>query len=153
MVPLRWTKWPPELILSQVRDPGPSLPFCFMIPRNIFPNWHMTFIQHSLNVGATPWFCIEDEATYKHRVPAGFSLSVVWPWWLSLIIRRSHVRSWSGQAWQHSFVEIDSEIFSTVIPSLKLIQDEQMSFLAEECAQVLVNCLEDKVCPGKSVVR
>ena len=36
---------------------------------------------------------------------------------------------------QHSFVEIDHEIFSTVILSLPLIQEGQLSVLAEECAQ------------------
>ena len=40
---------------------------------------------------------------------------------------------------QHSFMEIDLEVFSMVILSLLLIQD----FLAKECAQVLVDCLED----------
>ena len=34
---------------------------------------------------------------------------------------------------QHSFVEIDHEIFSTVILSLPLIQEGQ--FLAKECVQ------------------
>ena len=36
---------------------------------------------------------------------------------------------------QHSFMEIDHEIFSTVILSLPLIQEGQLS--------ILVNCLED----------
>ena len=36
---------------------------------------------------------------------------------------------------QHSFVEIDHEIFSTVILSLPLIQEGQLSVLAKECAQ------------------
>ena len=36
---------------------------------------------------------------------------------------------------QHSFMEIDHEIFSTVIPSLPLIQEGQFQFLAKECAQ------------------
>ena len=38
---------------------------------------------------------------------------------------------------QHSFVEIDHEIFSTVILSLKipLIQEGQLSVLTKECAQ------------------
>ena len=44
---------------------------------------------------------------------------------------------------QLSFVEIDHEIFSTVRLSLLLIQEGQLSFLAKECAQVLVNHLED----------
>ena len=36
---------------------------------------------------------------------------------------------------QHSFVEIDHEIFSTVIFSLPLIQEGSCQFLAKECAQ------------------
>ena len=36
---------------------------------------------------------------------------------------------------QHSFVEIDHEIFSTVILSLPLIQEGHCQFLAKECAQ------------------
>ena len=38
-----------------------------------------------------------------------------------------------------------------VILSLLLIQEGQ--FLAKECAQVLVNRLEDKTCPGKVWLR
>ena len=34
-----------------------------------------------------------------------------------------------------SFIEIDHEIFSTVILSLLLIQEGQCQFLAKECAQ------------------
>ena len=46
---------------------------------------------------------------------------------------------------QHSFVEVDREIFSMVILSLPLIiQERQLSILAQECAQILVNCLEEK---------
>ena len=36
---------------------------------------------------------------------------------------------------QHSFVEIDHEIFSTVILTLPLIQEGQLSVSGEECAQ------------------
>ena len=36
---------------------------------------------------------------------------------------------------QHSFVEIDLEIFSTIILSLPLIQEGICQFLAKECAQ------------------
>ena len=35
--------------------------------------------------------------------------------------------------WQHSFMEIDHEIYSAVILSLPLIQEGQ--FLAKECTQ------------------
>ena len=54
---------------------------------------------------------------------------------------------------QHSFVEIDHKLFSTVIISLMLIQEGQLSILVKECAQVLVNCLEEYARQGKNVVR
>ena len=44
---------------------------------------------------------------------------------------------------QHSFVEIDHEIFSTVILSLPLIQEGQLSVSGERMCTTLVNCLED----------
>ena len=44
--------------------------------------------------------------------------------------------------WQHSFVESDHEIFSTVILSLPLIQDGQLSVSGERICTILVNCLE-----------
>ena len=40
---------------------------------------------------------------------------------------------------QHSFVEIDHEIFSTVILSLRLIQEGQLSVSGERMCSVLVN--------------
>ena len=48
---------------------------------------------------------------------------------------------------QHSFVEIDHEIFSTVILSLPLIQEGQLSVSGERMCTILVKCLEDKACP------
>ena len=48
---------------------------------------------------------------------------------------------------QHSFVEIDHEIFSTVILSLPLIQEGQLSVSGERMCTILVNCLEDYACP------
>ena len=48
---------------------------------------------------------------------------------------------------QHSFVEIDHEIFSTVILSLLLIQEGQLSVSGERMCTILVNRLEDKACP------
>ena len=47
------------------------------------------------------------------------------------------------RGWQHSFVEIDHEIFSTVILSLPLIQEEQYSVSGERMCTILVKCLED----------
>ena len=44
---------------------------------------------------------------------------------------------------QHSFVEIDHEIFSTVILSLPLIQEGQLSASGERMCTILVNRLED----------
>ena len=55
--------------------------------------------------------------------------------------RRSRVQSPRGR--QHSFVEIDQEIFSTVILSLPLIQEWQLSVSGERMCTILVNCLED----------
>ena len=44
---------------------------------------------------------------------------------------------------QHSFVEIDHEIFSTVILSLPRIQEGQLSVSGERMCTILVNRLED----------
>ena len=44
---------------------------------------------------------------------------------------------------QHSLVEIDHEIFSTVILSLPLIQKGQLSVSGERMCTILVNRLED----------
>ena len=44
---------------------------------------------------------------------------------------------------QYSFVEIDHEIFSTVILSLPLIQEGQLSVSGERMCTILVNRLED----------
>ena len=44
---------------------------------------------------------------------------------------------------QHYFVEIGHEIFSTVILSLPLIQEGQLSVSGERMCTILVNLLED----------
>ena len=44
---------------------------------------------------------------------------------------------------QHSFVEIDHDIFSTVILSLPLIQEGQLSVSGDRMCTILVNRLED----------
>ena len=44
---------------------------------------------------------------------------------------------------QHSFIEIDLEIFSTVILSLPLIQEGQLSVSGERTCTILVNRLDD----------
>ena len=48
---------------------------------------------------------------------------------------------------QHSFVEIDLEIFSTVILSLPLNQEGQLTVSGERLCTTLVNRLEDQACP------
>ena len=47
------------------------------------------------------------------------------------------------QGRQHSFVEIDREIFSAVILSLPLIPEGQLSVSGEGMCTILVNRLED----------
>ena len=47
------------------------------------------------------------------------------------------------RGWRHSFVEIDHEIFSTVILSLPLIQEGELSVSGERMCTILVNRLED----------
>ena len=44
---------------------------------------------------------------------------------------------------QHSFVEIDREIFSMVILSLPLIQEGQLSVSGKRMCTILVNRLDD----------
>ena len=52
-------------------------------------------------------------------------------------------RPTGDQGRQHSFLEIDHEIFSTVILSLPLIQEGQLSVSSERMCTILVNRLED----------
>ena len=58
-----------------------------------------------------------------------------------LVIRRLWVRPPPGR--QHAFVEIDHEIFSTVILYFPLIQEGQLSVSGERMCTILVNRLED----------
>ena len=53
------------------------------------------------------------------------------------------------QGRQHSFVEIDHEIFSTVILPLPLIQEGQLSVSGEGMRTILVNRLEDLIKPAQ----
>ena len=59
--------------------------------------------------------------------------------------RKSLVQPRRGR--QQSFVEIDHEIFSTVILSLPLIQEGQLSVSGERMCTILVNRIEDCACP------
>ena len=44
---------------------------------------------------------------------------------------------------QHSFLEINHEIFAMVILSIPLIQEGQLTVPGERMWTILVNCLED----------
>ena len=55
-----------------------------------------------------------------------------------LVIRTLQVRSLPGS--QHSFMDIDHDIFSTVILSLPLIQEGQLSVSGERMCTILVTC-------------
>ena len=65
---------------------------------------------------------------------------------IRLETRRSQVQT-PLRYWQHSFMEIDHEIFSKVILSLLLIQEGQLSVSGERMCTILVNSLEDLACP------
>ena len=64
-----------------------------------------------------------------------------------LVIRKFRVRPQLGV--QHSFMEIDHEIFFVVILSLPLIQEGQLSVSGERMCTKLVTRLEDEACPVK----
>ena len=76
-------------------------------------------------------------ALSKHSAGLGGSVGCA----VRLETRRSRVQPRRGR--QHSFVEIDHEIFSTVILSLPLIQEGQLSVSGERMCTILVNRLED----------
>ena len=69
------------------------------------------------------------------------------PRWLSWMRRPTGDQEVAGstprRGQQHSFVEIDHEIFSTVILSLPLIQEGQLPVSGERMCTILVNRLED----------
>ena len=84
------------------------------------------------------------------------------PRWLSWMRRPTGDQEVAGstprRGRQHSFVEIDHEIFSTVILSLSLIQEGQLSVSGEGMCTILVNRLEVNTIlvnrlPSKRVVR
>ena len=64
-----------------------------------------------------------------------------WLIWMRIRLKIRRVRSPPGR--QHSFEEIDHEILSTVILSITLIQEGQLSVSGERMCTILVNRLED----------
>ena len=79
--------------------------------------------------------------TYTERVLYSRARASVAHLDFRLAIRRLRVRP--AQSNQHSFVEMDREIFSTVILSLPLIQKGQLSVSGERMCTILVNHLEN----------
>ena len=75
---------------------------------------------------------------YMHRLPASVAQLDAPSDWRP---RDCGFNSCRGR--QHSFVEIDCEIISTVILSLPLIQEGQLSVSGERMCTILVNRLED----------
>ena len=77
----------------------------------------------------------------------GSSVGCVPDWW-------SGGRRLEALVRQHSFIEIDHDIFSMVIISLPLIQEGKLSsYLRKNVHWVLVNRLDGLSLPRKSVVR
>ena len=83
--------------------------------------------------------------------PTHLALSLLTCKWLYVMAQLDAPSDWrpGGRGFnprrgrQHSFVEIDHEIFSTVILSLPLIQEGQLSVSGERMCTILVNHLED----------
>ena len=78
--------------------------------------------------------------------PGTLVYSITWPWsnlggsvGCSSDWRPGGLRFDFRRGRQHSFVEIDHEIFSTVILSLPLIQEGQLSVSGERMCTILVN--------------
>ena len=68
------------------------------------------------------------------------------PQWLSWMLCPTGDHGVAGSillGWQYSFLEIDHEILSTVILSLPLIEEWQLSVSGNRMCTILVNCLED----------
>ena len=96
-----------------------------------------------------PYLELSFEYIYMYCILIGLQ-----SWWLSrmlvqlMVIRRSQV--WSLLDRQHSYVENDPKIyFLPLFSPFHSFKKGSCQFLAKECAQVLVNYLEDKACQKK----
>ena len=92
--------------------------------------------------------CIVEERMLLHIIYCIYPIGTGWPASVTQLDAPSDWRP-GGRGFnprrgrQHSFVEIDHEIFSTVILSLPLIQEGQLSVSGERMCTTLVNSLED----------
>ena len=104
---------------------------------------------HSSNSTAVTWFNDQDAFRNDWGTPVRFvSFSDHQPASVAQLDAPSDWRP-GGRGFnprrgrQHSFVEIDHEIFSAAILSLPLIQEGQLSVSGERMRTILVNRLED----------
>ena len=105
---------------------------------------------HYYNCIISVWLIVERDVKYQTKgckIPNYHSLcgsvGCTSDWWAG---GRGFDPHWVRQI---SFVENNQEIFSAIILFLPLNQEEQLSVSNTECAQILINHLEDKACPGK----
>ena len=83
----------------------------------------------------------KNDVAFAHHYHIGTGLGGSVGCAVRLETRRSRVQPRRGR--QHSFMEIDHEIFSTVILSLPLIHEGQLSVSGERMCTILVNRLKD----------
>ena len=81
--------------------------------------------------------------TTKNDITTGYHFSPYQTTYILFIVFLPTFSLLSVYIWLHSFVEIDHEIFSTVILSLPLIQEGQLSVSGERMCTILVNRLVD----------
>ena len=86
--------------------------------------WHLNLFsitRVNIQIGMPDQDLLFNHTDIKHKIIIILAMnSKVW-----LVVRKLRVRTPPGR--QHSFMEIDHEIFSTVILSLPLIQERQLS--------------------------
>ena len=125
--------------------------FCFL-------NWFCVLSVIQIPFGIFWWYLVEMKTRKRWRVTfkndcltfGVISLCYIWQWSAS-VAQLDAPSDWrpGGRGFnprrgrQHSFVEIDHEKFSTVILSLPLIQEGQLSVSGERMCTILVNRLED----------
>ena len=98
---------------------------------------HLDFYTPLQNSGGVLWFHVGHPCVCPSVYPSICCTSVSPSMCITLVIRRLQVQSLPDP--QHFFVEIDHEIFSMVIFSFQLIQEEQLSVSGEGMCTILVN--------------
>ena len=111
------------LTLKMPRKPASENVVCLCHLLNILANFSNLFLHTAKHCGSEPASVAHLDAPSDWR-PGGRGFNP----------RRGR---------QHSFVEIDHEIFSTVILSLPLIQEGQLSVSGKRMCTILVNRLDD----------